>query len=150
MKPYHLGICIVFNLPSELYHFMHLSNKSIRILSSHCNFRCQSSWISNFPSGNAGLTKGSKMELTQISKRRLVPSNSLKSDWTAIWSNFGSYTVSNVLSMGKLAKSRFVMFGEMSSLDKVFKISIELDVHFDNMLDTAVVKSLKESKESSI
>ena len=90
------------------------------------------------------------MELTQISKRRLVPSNSLKSDWTAIWSNFGSYTISNVLSMGKLAKSRFVMFGEMSSLDKVFKISIELDVHFDNMLDTAVVKSLKESKESSI
>lgn len=61
--------------------------------------------------------------------------------------------------MGKLAKSRFLIFGEISSFGKVFQISIELDVHFvkwnppffnndytDNMVDTAIVKLLKESK----
>ena len=155
MKPYHLGICIVSNLFSELFHFIHLSNKSIGSLSSHSYFRCQSSWISNFASSNAGLTipNGSKMELTQLSKPRLVYSNSLESDWTVIWSDFGFHTIPNTLSIGKLAKSRFVIFGEMSSFGKVFKISMELDVHFvkwnppsfksvdtDKMVDTAVVK----------
>ena len=48
--------------------------------------------------------------------------------------------------MGKLAKSRFLIFGEISSFGKVFQISIELDVYTDNMVDTAIVKLLKESK----
>ena len=60
--------------------------------------------------------------------------------------------------VGIQAKSRFVIFGEMSSFGKVFKISIVLDVYFvkwnppsfksfdtDNMADTAVAKSLKGS-----
>ena len=89
------------------------------------------------------------MKLTQLSKH-VVSSNSLESDWTVIWSYFGSCTIPNVLSIGKFAKSRFVIFGEMSSFGKVFKISIELDVHFlkwnppsfksvdtDKMVDTA-------------
>ena len=104
MKPYHLGICIVSNLFSELFHFIHLSNKSIGSLSSHSNFRCQSSWISNFASSNAGLTipNGPKIELTQLSKPRLVYSNSLESDWTVIWSDFGFHAIPNALSIGKL------------------------------------------------
>ena len=158
MKPYHLVICIVSNLSSELVHCIHFSNKSIGILSSHSNFCCQSSWISNFTSSNAGVTipKGSKMELTQLS---LLSSISLESDWTVIWSDFWSHTIPNVVSMGKLTKPRLVIFGEMPSFGKVFKISIELDVHFvkwnplffnngdtDNMDATTVVKWLKESK----
>ena len=82
MKPYHLGICIISNLFSELFHFIHLSNKSIGSLSPYSNFRCQSSWIRNFASSNDRLTilNGSKMELTQLSKPYLVSSNSLESD----------------------------------------------------------------------
>ena len=88
-----------------------------------------------------------------------MSSNSFESDWTVIWSGFGSHTIPNVLSIGKLAKSRLVIFREMSSFGKVFKISIELEVRFvkwnhpsfksfdtDKMVDAAVVKSLKESK----
>ena len=99
------------------------------------------------------------MELTQLHKPRLVSSNSLERDRTASWSDYGSHTIPNVLFMGKLAKSRFVIFGEMSYFDKVFKISIELDVNFvkwnrpffnsngiHNMVHTAVVKLLKGSK----
>ena len=66
-------------------------------------------------------------------------SNSLKSDWTIC----------------KLAKSRFAISDEMSSFGKVFKISIELDVHFvkwnpqfcnyDDICNI-VDRSLKESK----
>ena len=70
------------------------------------------------------------MELTQLSKARLVYSNPLESDWTVIWSDFGFQTISNTLSIGKLAKSRFVIFDEMSSFGKVFKILVELDVQF--------------------
>ena len=152
---------IVSNLFSELFYFIYLSNKSIGSLTSHSNFRCQSSWISNFASCNAGLTipNGSKMELTQLGKPRLVNSNSLESDWTVIWSDFGFHTLPNALSIGKLAKSRFAIFSEMPSFEKVFKISIELDVHFvkwnppsfksvdaDKMVYTAIVILLKESK----
>ena len=93
IKPYDLGICIVSNLFSVLFHFIHLSNKSIGSLSSHSNFPCKSSWITNFALRNAGLTipNESKTELTQLTKPRLVPSNSFKSDWTVIWADFGSH-----------------------------------------------------------
>ena len=42
------------------------------------------SWISNLASSNAGLSspKGSKMELTELSKLLLVSLNSLEYDWT--------------------------------------------------------------------
>ena len=86
-------------------------------------------------------------------------SNSLESDWIVIWSDFRSHTIPTVLSMGKLARLRFIIFGQMSSFGKVFKIPIELDVHFvtrnptffnnddtDNIVDTAVGKLLKQSK----
>ena len=95
----------------------------------------------------------------QLSKPHLLLSHSLESDWIVIWSDFGSNTILTVLSMGKLARSRFITFGEMSSFGKVFKIPIELDVHFvtrnptffnnddtDNIVDTAVGKLLKQSK----
>ena len=160
MKPYYPGTYSVSDLFSDLLHFIYLSNQSFGSL-SHSNFRYQSSWISNLASSNAGLTipNGSKMELTQLSKARLVSSNSLDSDWTVIWSDFESHILPNVLSIGKSTKSRFVTFSEMSSFGKVFKISIDLEVHFvkwnppsfksfdtDKIVDTAVVKSLKESK----
>ena len=98
------------------------------------------------------------MELTQLRKPRLVSSNSLGRDWTIVWSDFGFHTIPNVIFMGKLDKSRFVIFFEMSCFGKVFKISIELGVNFvkwnpqffnsndiDKMVDTAAVKLLKES-----
>ena len=66
----------------------------------------------------------------QLIKPHLLFSNSLESNWIVIWSDFRSHTLPTVLSIGKLARSRFITFGEMSSFGKVFKIPIELDVHF--------------------
>ena len=84
--PSGLSIYIASNLSSELFHVIYLSNKSIGSLSSHSNFRCQNSWISNFASSNPRLTiyNGSRMKLTQLSKPRFVFSKFLESDW-----NFG-------------------------------------------------------------
>ena len=59
-----------------------------------------------------------------------MSSNSLESVWRVHWSDFGSRTIPNVLSIDKLGKSRFVIFGEMSSFGKVFKITVQLDAYF--------------------
>ena len=80
----------------------------------------------------------------------MVFRNSLENELTVIWSNFGFHNIPNILSLGKLTTSRFAIFSEISSFGKVFKIPIQYQFcnidDTDKMIDSAVVKSLKESK----